>query len=142
MDRGADTYIGVSPISYATEGEAGSQIFKLQYKNAGFLGEEPDTSGLLPSSINFQIWFYEGSNDIEIHFGPSNFAAPFEEIDDFTGPLIALADSITEQVEYIIAVSLFECKSRQDDVRVCHLEFRREAQIELARIPYSHDSIH
>ena len=56
-----------SPISYLVEGFEGSRIFKLEWKNAGFFD---DDSG--DYFVNLQLWIYEGSNMIEIHYGPSN----------------------------------------------------------------------
>ncbi len=95
IDRGEINGIPDSPVSYATEGEAGSQIFKLQYKNAGFFAEG-DSLETLDNSINLQVWLYEGSNDIEIHFGPSDLPNDLNGIDDYSGPFIAFIDSLEE----------------------------------------------
>lgn len=67
-DRAYDTgeTTGLSDISYQLSGEEGSRIFKLEWKNAGFLDD--DTKNYY---VNIQLWLYEGSNMIEIHYGPS-----------------------------------------------------------------------
>ena len=66
---------GISDISYSLTGTTGSRICMIQVNNAGFFGEiyANDTS---KSFINFQLWLYEGTNDIEIHFGNVNIQNP------------------------------------------------------------------
>lgn len=61
----------LSPISYATTGIAGSRIFKLQFENAGFY-EELDQNAVALDSTNFQVWLYEGTNEIAVHMGPNS----------------------------------------------------------------------
>lgn len=73
-DRGLNSNTTISPISYQLTGDPGSRIGKLEYRNAGFL-ENIDYGGAVDST-NMQIWLYEGSNDIEIHFGPSSVTDP------------------------------------------------------------------
>lgn len=75
-----------SPLSYKLEGAPGSQIFKLEWNNVNeYTLESLDTS--LADFFNFQLWLYEGTNDIEIHFGPSNITFP-------TGPYDNSADTM------------------------------------------------
>ena len=57
----------LSPISYQIDDFGNSKIFKLEWKNAGF--EDDDNNSYY---MNFQLWIYEGSNMIEIHYGPSS----------------------------------------------------------------------
>ena len=57
----------VSKIVYLTEGVSPNKIFKLEYNNVGF--EDGDSSHF----TNFQLWLYETSNIIEMHYGPNNF---------------------------------------------------------------------
>lgn len=64
-----DSSVSQSPISYEIIGRAGQQILKMQWKNAGF--REFCASSIPNDSINFQIWLYEGTNSIEVHFGSS-----------------------------------------------------------------------
>lgn len=61
-----------SPISYINEGEPGERIFKLQWKNAGFYEDEDKDY-----FINFQLWLFETTDMIEIHFGPSEVPNSF-----------------------------------------------------------------
>ncbi len=93
IDRGAEVGQPLSPITYVTEGVEGSQIFKLQYKNTGFFSDNLDSMDIAISSINFQLWLYEGSNDIEIRFGPSHLSAVIDSAE--IGPFILFADSIS-----------------------------------------------
>lgn len=74
MDRGISS--NPSTINKVTTGTAGSRITKIEWKNAGFYDDASSTSTTFvpfPNDfINFQVWIYEGSNNIEIHFGSSN----------------------------------------------------------------------
>ncbi len=55
----------VSQISHKTEGNSPSRIVKIQFKNAGFVGDESNSE-----SLNFQIWLHEDGKRIEIVYGP------------------------------------------------------------------------
>jgi len=57
----------LSPISYLLEGDEGNRIFKLEWKNVGFYEDEE-----MNYFMNFQLWLYEGSDMIEVHFGASD----------------------------------------------------------------------
>jgi hypothetical protein len=70
QDRGAGTVTTKSPISYEIDGNIGSQIVKIQYKNAGFF------DGISSDSVNFQIWIYENLDKIEYRFGQSSISNP------------------------------------------------------------------
>ncbi|MFK7772603.1 MAG: T9SS type A sorting domain-containing protein [Saprospiraceae bacterium] len=59
-----------STISYVTEGAPGEQILKIQWKDCGFY-EEIFTTATANNTISFQLWLYEGTNNIEFRFGPS-----------------------------------------------------------------------
>ena len=61
-----------SPLSYLIEGEIGNRIFKLEWKNVGFYEDEDKDYYL-----NFQLWLYETTDMIEIHFGPSEVPNTF-----------------------------------------------------------------
>jgi hypothetical protein len=75
IDRGELTGISQSPISYKMEGNAGSRILKIEWKNAGFVGEIGEL-GTLNDYVNFQVWLFEGSNDVEMHYGPNMVLNP------------------------------------------------------------------
>lgn len=84
VDRGMGTTTSQSNISYKTEGAVGSRIFKVEWSNVGFSGEiTPDN--ISSDFANLQIWFYEGSNIMEFHFGPSFITNPSQSYWGETG---------------------------------------------------------
>ncbi len=89
VDLGYIMGISVSPISYKTFGTVGNFITIIEWKNVGFFD---DTT--VSDYINFQVWFYEGSNILEYRYGPSQINNPFESYEDFPGPLVAFAPKI------------------------------------------------
>jgi len=81
IDRGYDIYNGYptansqSNLSYLLDGTPGSHILKIEWNNVGFYSELADDY-VSTDFVNFQLWLYEGTNDIEIHFGPSLVTQP------------------------------------------------------------------
>ncbi len=71
--RNADTLDVVSAIVYSTEGMPGNRIFKIEWQNVGFF-DEFDATGEFNSTSNYQVWFYETSNDIEFRYGPNTIS--------------------------------------------------------------------
>lgn len=67
IDLGNLTSTPSSSISYQVEGITGARTLKIQWDNCSFY-ESEDQSEI----FNLQLWLREGSNRIEIHFGPSN----------------------------------------------------------------------
>ncbi|WP_196887878.1 T9SS type A sorting domain-containing protein [Aureivirga sp. CE67] len=63
--------VSLSPISYVLEGEEGSRIFKLEWKNAGIFDEDTPES-----VINIQLWIYEEDQKIEFHYGEIDVKNP------------------------------------------------------------------
>ena len=51
------------PITYLTEGTAGTKIFKIEWKLANVWGADST------NVVNYQIWIYEATGNIEFHFG-------------------------------------------------------------------------
>lgn len=90
IDRGDISEISQSPISYKLVGSAGNRILKIEWKNAGFFDEEGSE---LNDYINFQLWLYEGSNNIEIHFGANKITNSSLNYFGETGAVIGLSDS-------------------------------------------------
>ncbi len=94
-DRGSDTanFEGqsgsLSPISYQLSGTPGSRVLKIEWKNAGFYWDISDDN-ISTDFVNFQLWLYEGSNDIEIHFGSVSISQPDLVFEDLGGSLVAL----------------------------------------------------
>ena len=76
VDRGMLTNIApLSPVSYSITGVVGARVVKLEYRNAG--GYREITSlGTSDDSLNVQVWMYEGSNILEMHYGPSYVSHP------------------------------------------------------------------
>jgi hypothetical protein len=79
----------LSPISILRDGTPGNRILKIQVKNAGFF------EGGAQDSVNFQTWIYEGSNVIEVHFGPRNIVSNVWQ-EDWSGPIIGAFDLLTD----------------------------------------------
>lgn len=71
IDAGYANDESLSNISYITEGEPGSRIFKMEWNNCGFYNEVADL-GIASNIVNLQMWLYEGSSDIEVRFGPNS----------------------------------------------------------------------
>lgn len=55
-----------SEISYKVEGTSGNKIVKVQWKNLKIRTGQPN------NYINVQIWVYQATGIIEIHYGPSS----------------------------------------------------------------------
>jgi hypothetical protein len=94
IDRSYDFLLGpdtgsLSNISYLTEGSPGNRITKIEWKNAGFYGDLA-LNGTSIDFINFQLWLYETTNAIEIHFGPKSITQPEEAFEGDTGSSIVL----------------------------------------------------
>ena len=89
IDRGGLTGVPLSPISWKLEGDVGSRIFKIEWRNAGFY-EEQAALNTSVDSVNIQLWLHEGSNDIEIHFGPFSILQDSLAHAGFAGPIIGM----------------------------------------------------
>jgi len=96
IDRGYDfaneyeyTPNSLSNISYLLEGEKGSQVLKIEWKNVGFF-DELDEDNVSNDFTNFQLWLYEETNDIEIHFGPNSITQPYLSFEGYTGSYVGL----------------------------------------------------
>lgn len=64
LGRGA----GQSPVTYRLDGTGNTRILKVQWPNITFTA----TAASYPNDfVNYQVWFYEGSNKIEFHYGSS-----------------------------------------------------------------------
>lgn len=74
VDRGLMTGRSRSPIRFQTTGVAPSRIFKAEVQGAGFF-EEMLSQSTQNDSVNLQVWLYEGSHIVELHYGPSKISA-------------------------------------------------------------------
>ncbi len=64
LGRGA----GQSPVTYRLDGTGNTRILKVQWPNITFAA----IADSFPNDfVNYQVWFYEGSNKIEFHYGSS-----------------------------------------------------------------------
>lgn len=98
IDRDPSGITSQSPISYSLSGTSPSQIFKLEWRNAGFEFAAP------ADSINLQLWLYETSNIIEVRIGEGNYTSPLTDLyDGASGPWIGLVDSIDRNASTISA---------------------------------------
>lgn len=70
-DRGALTNKSISEINYEIVGDSPNKIAKIEWKNAGFY-DEIEEFFESTSFVNLQVWVYEGTNTIEIRFGPND----------------------------------------------------------------------
>jgi hypothetical protein len=86
IDRGFNGNTSLSPIRYTVTGTTGSRIFKAEVFNAGFADELYNYS-TLNDSLNYQVWLYEGTNVVEIHFGPSQITYASDYF-PFGGPMV------------------------------------------------------
>jgi hypothetical protein len=99
VDRGYDfdknriTSTSLSPVSYKLIGNPGNYILKVEWNNVGFYGEFKEDS-ISEDYNNFQLWLYEGSNNIEIHYGPTSVTQPDLSYDGFGGDMVALYPKI------------------------------------------------
>ena len=91
IDRGYDSSISLSPISYKIEGPTGSRILKIEWKEVGSYGEYDLTGGILTNFISFQAWIYEGTNVIEYRYGANTITNSPLFYDGETGPYIGFA---------------------------------------------------
>ena len=95
IDRGIISGVSQSSISYKVDGTSGSRIFKIEWANAGFYEDDSNTD-----FINTQLWLFEGSNIIEMHFGPKQVNNPFS-FSGFTGPIFGFMDNYSETVDTV-----------------------------------------
>jgi len=99
MDRGYDLLGGddqpggLSNISFKVDGVSGSKICKIEWNNVGFYTEIIDFDTSL-QYMNCQLWLYEGSNNIEMHYGPSNVTIDSITYEDKKGPSVCVFPAI------------------------------------------------
>jgi len=97
IDRGIVSGTSKSPIRYMLTGGAGKRVFRLEIFNAGF-ADENDLYGTLDDSVNLEIWLFEDSNAVEVHYGPSKIS----HINDYFfngGPLVGYMKNINRATE-------------------------------------------
>lgn len=88
LDRGYGTSQSQSPLSFEVSGDPGTRICKIQWKNAGFLGDYEE-NGSMTDYVNFQLWLHEVTGLIEMHYGPSLITDAYVDF-DAPGPIVGL----------------------------------------------------
>lgn len=73
-----------SVISYVTEGISPNRIVKVQFRNAGFTGDESHTD-----KVNFQIWLHESGKRYDLVFGETS-PTSMRPMNGAYGPFIGL----------------------------------------------------
>jgi hypothetical protein len=69
FDNAMKDVSGTATISYEVSGSSPNRILKIQTLNAGFESDDTDAD-----YANVQLWLYETSHIIEIHYGPFSIA--------------------------------------------------------------------
>ncbi len=95
MDRGADSGRSLSPVRSEVDGVAGQRILKFEAYNAGFV-REYNNLHTLTDSVCLQIWLYEGSNVVELHYGPSRVRNTQLYFAYGGGPLVYYLQDVTQ----------------------------------------------
>ena len=65
-------YSLIPQVSYNIEGSSPNRILKIEYKDFPCVysqGYDPLVDSLLIEKFNAQLWFYETSNILEVHYG-------------------------------------------------------------------------
>lgn len=83
----ANTDSVVSTILYTVDGITGSRICKMEWQNVGFYNEF-NATGEFTLTSNFQVWLYEGTDDIEFRYGPNTIIDGTLIHDQWGSPLI------------------------------------------------------
>lgn len=112
IDAGYANGVSESNISYKLEGTEPNRIFKLEWDDCGFYNEysEFGTSG---NRVSFQLWVFEGTNNMEIHFGPNSIKNP-DMVHSFTGaPIVALIQDVNFFTDELTGI--FYCSGHPDD---------------------------
>jgi hypothetical protein len=108
----------VSTVSYQNFITGSPSITKIQWKDAGFFGEE-NNNGTLNDSVNFQVWLREFTNDVEVHFGPSKITSSYTDIFDFALPFFGFAknaDLNNFTLDYLYYVSATSPAPKVDSI--------------------------
>lgn len=75
IDRGIDEDTSLSSIGYQISGEVGNRVVKIEWRNAGLIGEE-EIRDEYTNFVNIQVWFYELDESIELRYGKSFIDTP------------------------------------------------------------------
>jgi hypothetical protein len=96
-----------SKVGYKLEEVEGSRVLKIEYADCAYSTTQNDTL----QRISQQIWLYEGSNNIELHIGPSKLTLPKDSIYPYSGLpsmfLIKTDDEINAENDYNSTIVLY-----------------------------------
>lgn len=87
-----------SSISYKVEGEPGTQIFKLEFKNVTTY-ENMEQPYETQSYFNYQLWLHEVDNSAEFILGDSYVNGDLQDLTGYAGPVFAIINGINEKTE-------------------------------------------
>ena len=105
LDRGYESGISQSPLSYSISGVEGGKIAKIEWKNAGFYGEY-DVYATQNDYVNFQLWLYEAEGKIEVRFGSRSIAHPEVAFVE-NGPAVSLIPAYDYWFDMISPLSVW-----------------------------------
>ena len=103
IDRGSSGDNSLSPLSYKIDGVVGSRIAKVEYNNVGSIEDFA-----LTMFMNFQIWFYETTNIIEIRFGSSFVPDPMTFYQGFSGGVVGITNLDNDTEEFTDTIFLMD----------------------------------
>ncbi|MFT6321330.1 MAG: hypothetical protein ACJAT4_002260 [Granulosicoccus sp.] len=87
-----------STISHTTEGATGEQILKIQWKDCGFYEEIFSGTPTANNTVSFQLWLYEGTNNIEFRYGPSTLPDA-ATIHDYNSPVCGFIENLSTDTD-------------------------------------------
>lgn len=102
IDIGWNDTTSVSTIAYDVIGNSPNRIFILDWNNVGFY-YEVESEGTTSNRVNFQLWLYEGTYDIEIRFGNNTIKSPLL-VHDFGSPFIGFIENIDPYTDNLDAI--------------------------------------
>ena len=103
IDRGSFGNNSLSPLSYKIDGVVGSRIAKVEFNNVGSIDDNN-----LSMFMNFQVWFYETTNIIEIRYGSSFIPDPMTFYQGFSGGVAGITDFSDDTEELANTIFLTE----------------------------------
>ena len=91
---------GTSTVSYAVTGTAGSRILKIEWRNASFY------DGTASEFTNMQLWMHEGTNNIDMRYGPSNIVSIADIFGPAGGPDVGIVTEVDTAAKTLNAIYL------------------------------------
>ncbi len=114
IDLGYGTKKSKSLIHYTVDGAIGARILKIEWSNVGFRSKELPKASNLKDFANYQLWLFEGTNILEVHFGPSSVQHPERSFYNKQGPFGYLIHQFDEQNQTISPLSIQLTKNAEN----------------------------